>query len=86
MGNDQGEPDVLYELRGSLLGIEINDVYDANSDARQDWTLAAGERAFPTSGVDPREAGELLGPGANLRSRVHRQLQEKLPRLPVLIM
>jgi hypothetical protein len=56
LGNDNGEPDVVYERDGHTLGIEIATAYYDNSDAKQEWTLARGERTMPPEGYEAREA------------------------------
>jgi hypothetical protein len=37
LGNDIGEPDVIYEGKARTLGIEVATAYHDKSDARQAW-------------------------------------------------
>lgn len=77
MGNDHGEPDVIFEIAGRTLGIEVATVHHDDSDARQEWTLAAGERAFSTLGYEDRDGGSLLNGDALICRRVQNQIQVK---------
>ncbi|MBI3769739.1 MAG: hypothetical protein HY271_14795 [Deltaproteobacteria bacterium] len=77
MGNDRDEPDVMYAWSRTTVGIEVGAVYYDESDARQEWTVAAGEREFPAIGFEVREGGILSAPDATLNTRLQLLLQQK---------
>ncbi|HJY85534.1 MAG TPA: hypothetical protein VKE24_01740 [Candidatus Acidoferrales bacterium] len=56
-GNDQNEPDMLYERDSAILGIEVATAYYVESDANQEWTLVRCERQFPKEGYEMRKGG-----------------------------
>jgi len=61
-GNDKNEPEVIYGKDGKTLGIEIATAYYDNSDAKQEWTLARGERQLSEEGYEFREKGVIKNP------------------------
>lgn len=77
LGNDQDEPDVIYNRDNRALGIEIATAYYDNSDAKQEWTLARGERAMPPEGYEARADGVIRNPDALICSKVQGELKDK---------
>lgn len=77
MGNDSGEPDVIYRVQDKTVGIEVGTAYYDESDAKQEWTLARGERAFPEEGFEPRAAGVLLNPDDLICRKVQHEIDDK---------
>jgi len=77
LGDDTGEPDVIYEREGKTLGIEVATAYYDESDARQDWQYARGERQMPPEGVEPRDAGVIPNPDALICRKVQKELDDK---------
>lgn len=57
LGDDRGEPDVLYDKEDRVLGIEVATAYYDNSDARQEWEHARGNRKMPADGYEFRDGG-----------------------------
>lgn len=77
MGDDRGEPDVIYRVQDNTVGIEVGTAYYDETDARQEWTLARGERAFPAEGFEPRAAGVLLNPDDLICRKVQHEIDDK---------
>jgi hypothetical protein len=77
LGNDKEEPDVIYERDHHRLGIEVATAYYENSDAKQEWTLARGERTMPPEGYEARAAGIIKNPDALICSKVQDELKDK---------
>ena len=77
LGNDKDEPDVIYKRDHHTLGIEIATAYYDNSDAKQEWTLARGERTMPPEGYEARTGGTINNPDALICSKVQNELQDK---------
>jgi hypothetical protein len=77
MGNDKKEPDVIYQKDGKTLGIEIATAYYDNSDAKQEWTLARGERQFSKEGYELREKGVIKNPDDLICRKVQGELEDK---------
>ena len=80
MGDDRSQPDVLYQLQNGVLGIEVSTVHHANSDARQEWTLAAGERSFPSCGFEERADGVIAEPHGLICERIQAELHDKFEK------
>jgi hypothetical protein len=77
LGNDKDEPDAIYERDHHTLGIEVATAYYDNSDAKQEWTVARGERTMPPEGYEARAAGVIKNPDALICSRVQDELKDK---------
>lgn len=77
MGNDENEPDVIFEDKTKTVGIEICLAYYDNSDAKQEWTLARGEREFPSIGYEPRHGGIIVEPDNLICSKIQEELNDK---------
>ncbi len=77
MGNDQGEPDIIYRQGNRMIGIEAGTAYYEEADARQEWMHARGERGLPPGGIEPRDAGPIGNPDDLICTRVQRLLDEK---------
>jgi len=76
MGNDSGEPDVLYRSGNETVGIEVGTAYYDNSDAKQEWTLARGERTL-SGKYEFRRGGVLVNPNNVICSRIQEELNDK---------
>ena len=74
---NQREPDVIYTIDGRTIGIEVATAYYEDSDARDEWTVAAGEREFPPEGFEPRSGGVLNGPDQMICERVQAEVNDK---------
>jgi hypothetical protein len=80
-GNDRDEPDVIYRLPNEeTLGIEVATAYYEDSDAKQEWTLARGDRPHPPDGVELRLGGPIKEPDKLMCERVQRELVDKCHR------
>ena len=77
MGNDKNEPDVIFKDKDKSIGIEICLAYYDNSDARQEWTLARGERQFPSVGYEQRFGGVIVEPDNLICSKIQAELNDK---------
>ena len=77
MGDDVDEPDVLYRVDGRTVGIEIGTAYYDESDARQEWTLARGDRPFPKEGFELRDKGILCNPDELICKKIQGELNDK---------
>jgi hypothetical protein len=77
MGDDRGEPDVIYRIQDKTLGIEVGTAYYDESDAKQEWTLARGERAFPQEGFERRPAGVIRNPDKLICEKVQHEIDDK---------
>jgi hypothetical protein len=77
MGNDSAEPDALYRVEEKTLGIEIGTAYYDNSDARLEWTIARGERAFPEEGFEFRDRGVIHNPDNLICEKVQHEIDDK---------
>jgi hypothetical protein len=78
LGDDKGEPDVIYEGEGGkTLGIEVATAYYAESDAKQEWQHARGERQMPRDGYERRDAGVIGNPDALICRKVQEELEDK---------
>jgi hypothetical protein len=77
-GNDKDEPDMLYMLdAGVILGIEVGTAYYSDNDAKQEWTLVAGERTFPLVGYEMREKGVMRNPDDLICQRIQKIISDK---------
>jgi hypothetical protein len=77
MGNDQGEPDVIYRADNRTIGIEVGTAYYDDADARQEWMHARGERELAPGDIEARDAGPLCNPDDLICARVQRELDDK---------
>jgi hypothetical protein len=78
LGDDRGEPDVIYEREGGkTLGIEVATAYYDESDARQEWQHARGERQMPQEGYEPRDGGVIVNPDDLICRKVQEELDDK---------
>ena len=77
LGNDHGEPDIIYKIDNRGIGIEIATAYYEDGDAREEWTLARGERGFAVGGIEPRVAGPIGNPDEVICDRIQRELDDK---------
>lgn len=77
MGNDSGEPDVIFRDTNKTIGVEICLAYYDDSDAKQEWTLARGEREFPTIGYELRRNGVITEPDNLICSKIQAELHDK---------
>ncbi len=76
-GDDKTEPDIIYRLGNKSLGIEVATAYYDNTDAKQEWTLAAGEREFTKGGFEFREGGVIKGPDELIYSKIQQEINDK---------
>ncbi len=76
-GNDKTEPDIIYNLEGRKLGIEVATAYYANSDAKQEWTLVAKERKFPKEGYEKRKEGVIENPDRLICQKIQKEIDDK---------
>lgn len=77
MGNDRDEPDAIYKSGNTSIGVEVGTAYYDESDAKQEWTLARGERAFPQEGIERRAGGVIHNPDKLICERVQREIDDK---------
>jgi hypothetical protein len=77
LGNDKGEPDVIYARKQGTLGIEVATAYYDNSDARRAWEHARGNRQMPQEGFEFRDAGVLKNPDRLICGKVQNELKDK---------
>ncbi len=77
MGNDRDEPDVIYTLHNTTIGIEVGTAYYEESDAKQEWTLERGERAFPSEGLERRAGGVIHNPDKLICEKVQHEIHDK---------
>jgi len=73
----RGEPDVIYAVAGKKLGIEVATVYYDNTDARDGWTLAAGEREFSPAGYELRSGSTIVDPSSLMFRRIQTEVDDK---------
>ena len=72
---------VIYSLPNEeTLGIEVATAYYEDSDAKQEWTLARGDRPHPPDGVELRLGGPIKEPDKLMCERVQRELVDKCHR------
>ena len=76
-GNDVNEPDCIYRVDEYLLGIEVATAYYEDIDAKQEWTLARGEREFPKRGYEERWGGALKNPSDLICTRIQKEIIDK---------
>jgi hypothetical protein len=77
MGNDRGEADVIYLLKDQLLGIEVGTAYYDELLAKQEWTLARGDRQFPKEGIEELWGGTIANPDDLICSRIQGEIDDK---------
>jgi hypothetical protein len=77
MGNDRGEPDVIYQIGNHSLGIELATAYYEDCDARDEWMLARGEREFAPEGIEQRAGGGIGNPDDLICDRIQHELVDK---------
>ncbi|SRR5712692_982869 len=77
LGNDKDEPDAIYERDHRTSGIEVATAYYDNSDAKQEWTLARGERRMPPEGYEPRIGGPIVSPDDLICRKVQDERKDK---------
>jgi hypothetical protein len=68
---------VIYSIDGKDVGIEVATAYYGDSDARDEWTLAAGEREFSPNGYEQRSSAVLRGPDQTICGRVQAEVNDK---------
>lgn len=74
---NQHEPDMLYTIDGMTVGIEVATAYYEWKDARDEWTLAAGERQFSPKGYEERSGGLLVNPDEMICKQVQAEIKDK---------
>jgi hypothetical protein len=75
-GNDLSEPDCIYRLDEDLLGIEVATAYYGDEFAKQEWTLARGEREFPKQGYEWLGSGPIY-PDNLICARIQNEINDK---------
>ncbi|MCI0622781.1 MAG: hypothetical protein L0387_14160 [Acidobacteria bacterium] len=74
---NQREPDVIYSIDGRDVGIEVATAYYEDSDASDEWSLAAGEREVSPKGYEERSGGVLRSPDQMICERVQAEVNDK---------
>lgn len=77
MGDDKTEPDVIFKNAHKTIGVEVCLAYYDDSDAKQEWTLARGEREFSKEGYELRHAGVIVEPDNLICSKIQGELADK---------
>jgi hypothetical protein len=77
LGDDRGEPDVIFNIDEREVGIEVATAYYEDSDAKDEWTLAARERTPPVEGFEARSGGILIEPDSTICKRVQAEIDDK---------
>ncbi|MCC6822619.1 MAG: hypothetical protein IT579_17960, partial [Verrucomicrobia subdivision 3 bacterium] len=70
-GNDAGEPDVLYEWKQKILGIEVATAYRDDLQAKYEWDIARGV-------IKPTKDLETLLSYDDFDERVCRRIQQEI--------
>ena len=74
------EPDVIYKIDGRNVGVEVATAYYENSDAKDQWEIAAGERPLAAGERRPRSAGVIANPDKLICEKVQAELNDKCGR------
>jgi hypothetical protein len=74
---DKNEPDVIYNSDGKTVGIEVATAYYENSDAKDEWEIATGERPLPAGEIRPRSAGIIINPDELICKKIQAELADK---------
>jgi hypothetical protein len=73
----KNEPDVIYKLDGRTVGIEVATAYYENTDAKDAWEIAAGEKPLQAGEIRPRSGGVVGSPDETICNRIQEELDDK---------
>ncbi len=71
------EPDAIYRIGGHTVGIEVATAYYEDSDAQDEWEIAADERPLAPGEIRPRSAGVIEEPDQIICDRAQEELEDK---------
>jgi hypothetical protein len=74
---DKKEADVIYRCGGTLLSIEIATAYYDESDAQDEWEIAAGEDPLSHGEIRASSAGVIGSPDQTICDNVQDELEDK---------
>jgi hypothetical protein len=74
---DKQEPDVVYLIEGRKIGIEVATAYYDETDAKDEWEIAAGERPLAPGEIRPSSLDILVGPDQMICEAVQAELEDK---------
>jgi hypothetical protein len=78
LGNaNNNEPDVIYKIGGRIVGVEVATAYYEDTDAKDEWEIAAGEKSLAPGEIRPRSRGVLGNPDQMICERVQAELDDK---------
>lgn len=71
------EPDVIYQIGGQVVGIEVATAYSDEAHAQDEWQIAAHERPLAPGEIRPGSAGIIGNPDQVIRETVQEKLEDK---------
>lgn len=71
------EPDCIYTIEGRTVAIEVATAYYEDTDAQDEWEIAAGERPLAAGEIRPSSAGVIGNPDQLICDRVRAELRDK---------
>ena len=78
---NKNEPDVIYRVGGKTVGIEVATAYYEDTDARDAWEIAAGERPLAPGEIRPRAGSLLRNPDEMICARIQAELDDKCSKV-----
>jgi hypothetical protein len=73
---NKNEPDVVYKIGERTVGIEVATAYYEDSDAKDEWEIAADEKPPLRGEIRPRSAGVMGNPDRAICERVQAELDK----------
>jgi hypothetical protein len=74
---DKKEPDVIYQVEGKSVGIEVATAYYEDDDARDAAEIAVGEKPLYPNEIRVRSRGVLGGPDQMICERIQKEIEDK---------
>lgn len=74
---NKSEPDLIYEIDGKMVGIEVATAYYEENDAKDEWEIATNERPLTAGEIRPRSAGVITNPDKLVCEKIQAELTDK---------
>jgi hypothetical protein len=73
----KNEPDIIYTVGSKTIGIEVTTAYYENSDAKDEWEIAADDRPLQADEIRMRPRGVIVDPDRTVCEKVQALLIDK---------
>lgn len=78
---NEGEPDVIFKTEDKTIGVEVATVYYEDSDAKDEWEIATGEKPLLADEIRSRSGGTLGRPDRKICERIQGELDDKCGKI-----